>query len=383
LKTIPRWLAVAAVASLLVAAGCSSSPSTTSPSASSHAATTATAQPTATAPATPPATSKAASLDQTVGLSVGPNDSFETAGPGANVVVATPAYVPLRTDAVWSDTAPPDQTQFMADLRADAAYGHPLLAIADYAPPAYASPAAKNAAKSKQGPDSTGWCIGFNCGASPGSAAAYASFAANVAGTCLRTLKVATKCAIELWNEPNDAEFWQPAPDPNTYAQLVKAACTAVHQINPGIKVISGGLAPNTNPIGFLTAVFAWLQANHVPHCIDAVGFHPYGPDGISLAGQVYQVMQQFGYGNLPIWATEVGLHTNEASAASAPVAFQKFISGWFANAWAGPVYWYTWLDDPGDQIRGLVPNPLVKNAPGNPELEKAFLTTAAQHDGA
>ncbi len=85
--------------------------------------------------------------------------------------------------------------------------------------------------------------------------------------------------AWEVWNEPNLADFWAPAPDPIAYAQLLSAAAEAIRAVDDEAFVISAGLAPgqddlaaSQSPESFLVEMFRQLPAGTV----DAVGIHPY-----------------------------------------------------------------------------------------------------------
>jgi polysaccharide biosynthesis protein PslG len=46
----------------------------------------------------------------------------------------------------------------------------------------------------------------------------------------------------EIWNEPN-IDYWNPAPNPEEYGRLFKAAARTVHSTDPNAKVVFGGLA--------------------------------------------------------------------------------------------------------------------------------------------
>ena len=48
---------------------------------------------------------------------------------------------------------------------------------------------------------------------------------------------------FEIWNEPNLRDFWQPAPDPELWAELVVAAYDAIKAVDPGATVIACGCA--------------------------------------------------------------------------------------------------------------------------------------------
>lgn len=73
----------------------------------------------------------------------------------------------------------------------------------------------------------------------------------------------------DIWNEPN-IEFWQPAPDAQDYAFLLKETSMKIKSIDPSAKVI--GLGTSTIDFGYISEV---LQEDIIDH-IDYLGFHPY-----------------------------------------------------------------------------------------------------------
>ena len=87
------------------------------------------------------------------------------------------------------------------------------------------------------------------------------------------------QAAIEVWNEPNYASQWRPAPDPARYARLLAAADEAVHEVNPGARVFAGGLATSEQtgwltPQAFLAGAYAATPSlrDHT----DAINIHLY-----------------------------------------------------------------------------------------------------------
>jgi hypothetical protein len=73
----------------------------------------------------------------------------------------------------------------------------------------------------------------------------------------------------DIWNEPN-IDFWQPVPDAQDYAYLLKETSQRIKSIDPLAKVI--GLGTSTIDFGYISNV---LQED-VIHDIDYLGFHPY-----------------------------------------------------------------------------------------------------------
>ncbi len=150
--------------------------------------------------------------------------------------------------------------------------------------------------------------------------------------------------AYEIGNEPNlDASYgWTVSPNAADYVTLLCTAHARIKAVDPDAIVVSAGLAPTGRVSGnwnghaghnglyqdereFLKEMLAAGGGN----CLDAVGYHPYGfsadydaiPDlssgdptqncsnGFCFRGseKIYQLMQERGFGNKTIWATEFG----------------------------------------------------------------------------
>jgi hypothetical protein len=133
--------------------------------------------------------------------------------------------------------------------------------------------------------------------------------------------------AYVIWNEPNLAQEWggQP-PDPEGYAQLLRAAYTAVKESDPQALVVSAGLAPTNR--GDETAMddrvyLEVLYEAGAQEFFDVLGAHPYGfaygPDdphdaheGLNFARleDLREILVAHGDAEKPMWATEVGWTT-------------------------------------------------------------------------
>jgi hypothetical protein len=76
----------------------------------------------------------------------------------------------------------------------------------------------------------------------------------------------------EIWNEPNFAYFWRPAPDPAAFARLLGASAIAIHSFDPRAEVIAGGLAPVPTARDYLHALLAAPGGRS----FDTLAIHPY-----------------------------------------------------------------------------------------------------------
>ncbi len=161
----------------------------------------------------------------------------------------------------------------------------------------------------------------------PADYAAYAgAFAARYGpgGTFWRQhpgLASAPVHTYEIWNEPDNGEFWSPAPDPARYADLYLAARAAIHASQPGAQVIVGGL---TNPGSFLPAMVA--ARPQLRGHIDGVGIHPYGRPLVVLSRirAARATLVSLGMASVPLYATEFGWTTHPPGALDyAPAALR------------------------------------------------------------
>lgn len=119
--------------------------------------------------------------------------------------------------------------------------------------------------------------------------------------------------AWEVWNEPNQQEFWMGTAA--QYAGLLEAAHAALTSVRPSAIVVMGGTAYNDT---------AWLESVYAAGArgsFDVVATHPYlapadAPPESADTGSIWTIahvsavralMVRFGDANLPIWFTEFG----------------------------------------------------------------------------
>jgi polysaccharide biosynthesis protein PslG len=213
------------------------------------------------------------------------------------------------------------------------------------------------------------WARPASCKKAPTCAPAHPSDYAAFAQQAVRRYAPLGARWWEIWNEPNTARFWGPAPSASAYARLLIASYGPMKAANPSITVISGGLAPAETetlqgtvtriaPVDFLRDVYA--AGAH--GSFDAIGFHPYtfpalpsshfsGSAWFQLYGtptSVRSLMLAGGDGGKAIWGTEFGAPT--AGQDSVPEAAQATMASagyriWSAYPWTGPLFWYSYLD--------------------------------------
>ena len=164
----------------------------------------------------------------------------------------------------------------------------------------------------------------------PGDLVDYAAYAGAFAarygsgGTFWRAhpeLAPAPVGAIEIWNEPDNPEFWAPGPDPASYARMYLAARAAIDAADPAVRVLVGGL---TNASAFLPAMVraVALLRGHV----DGVALHPYGTPAVVLARVrgARAALVSVGMGTVPLYVTEFGWTTQPPGAIGYAPAAQR-----------------------------------------------------------
>jgi hypothetical protein len=121
--------------------------------------------------------------------------------------------------------------------------------------------------------------------------------------------------AYEIWNEPNTSRFWRPQDGaPERYAALYRAARRSIHGVDPGARVVVGGLTtyvPESTPVPrFLRRMAARLGGLGE---VDAVGLHPYGNSLAQVLGSIREArrtLDELGGSRVPLDVTEVGWTT-------------------------------------------------------------------------
>jgi hypothetical protein len=161
---------------------------------------------------------------------------------------------------------------------------------------------------------------------------------------------------IEIWNEPDNGQFWTPAPDAVRYADLYLAARGAIDAADPSARVIVGGL---THPTTFLAAML--LARPQLKGQIDGVAVHPYGTPPLVLAKlrASRATLVSLGMPAVPLYVTEFGWTTDPPGALNYVPAARR--AGYITTALSAlghldcgvaAVVFYTWVTperDAGD----------------------------------
>jgi hypothetical protein len=167
--------------------------------------------------------------------------------------------------------------------------------------------------------------------------------------------------AWQIWNEENSVSY-NPAPDPESYAALLRSAATEIHDRDPGATVILGGMfgtpGAETDPAytawDFLHALYS---IDGLRDSFDAVALHPYGAHEAKIESQANAVHAEMVAANdaeSELWITELGAASSsgptplergpEGQAALLQSAFSFFLQ--HREDWhIGSVVWYAWRD--------------------------------------
>jgi polysaccharide biosynthesis protein PslG len=111
--------------------------------------------------------------------------------------------------------------------------------------------------------------------------------------------------AIEIWNEPDNSDFWAPAPDPAAYIDLYLRARAAIRTADPRARVLVGGL---TGAPTFLPQLIA--ARPEAREQVDGVAVHTYSPEplgALAEARDARRTLVTLGMADVPLWVTEFG----------------------------------------------------------------------------
>lgn len=130
---------------------------------------------------------------------------------------------------------------------------------------------------------------------------------------------------FELWNEPNSANFWPPAPDALAFSALAEVAATAIHTGDPSARVITGGLS------WFDFDYLAAELADGAPAHANAIGVHPYRGTDPPETLPAHVVAANLSISDattlstpLPLWDTEWGYASSQFGSGDSDPARQR-----------------------------------------------------------
>ena len=191
----------------------------------------------------------------------------------------------------------------------------------------------------------------------PRSASEFATFCQQVANRYKGKID-----AYEIWNEPNGALFFSPAPDPAFYTSMVRAAYPKIKAVDPSVTVLAGALGSTGNTdttvagVDFLTAMYQ----NGLAGSCDAVSNHPYEwnftstfADGMRFETapirqmiKMRELMVSKGDAAKKIWLTEFGAPTTASVSQDQQNALIfNCIQQWQGVSYGGPMFIHTLRD--------------------------------------
>ncbi len=121
--------------------------------------------------------------------------------------------------------------------------------------------------------------------------------------------------AWQIWNEQNSPSFWKPKPNVKAYAKLLDSAHRAISRVDPGAKVILGGMF-GTPLGGRKPAISAWdflgklYRLKGARRDFDGVAPHPYASKLAKVQDQVdllRDAMVAAHDRDAELWITEIG----------------------------------------------------------------------------
>jgi hypothetical protein len=175
------------------------------------------------------------------------------------------------------------------------------------------------------------WATGSEAMSGRPSASAFARATGWVVDTWGEQLS-----ALEIWNEPDTARFWDPQPERTRvtdFTDMVIQASRAAKSVQPELPVIVGG----TSRIDTQW----WAQVLSLPDLaasVDAIAVHPYtvpsdlsprAPDTgkpwrVRHLRSLVELLDQANLSTMPIWITEFGWSTGQTSQ---PADYERAVS--------------------------------------------------------
>jgi GH35 family endo-1,4-beta-xylanase len=171
----------------------------------------------------------------------------------------------------------------------------------------------------------------------------------------------------QVWNEQNGPKHFSPRPDVNKYATLLEIAKRAITAVNPGGRVLTGGLVSKPTGEGGITA---WSYVKKLlktsgGQSFDDVGLHPYAANDREIVSHIKKIRRALKKGHkkqAQVWITEVGW-SSRADGSSPKLSKsakgqKKLLKKTYSllekksRRWKiGGVFWYTWRDFDGGGI--------------------------------
>ena len=172
----------------------------------------------------------------------------------------------------------------------------------------------------------------------------------------------------QVWNEQNSGYLTQPQPSVRPYARLVRSTSRVIRRVDPGARLILGGMIkairdPELGGLPEAEFLARLYRQGRVERHFEGIGIHPYSHNFPAIAHQVRalrSIARAAGDSGVEAWITEIGwasggiphpLNMGEAGqAAFLTRAFRLFIRNrarWNVKL----VSWFSWRDRIGPPI--------------------------------
>lgn len=122
----------------------------------------------------------------------------------------------------------------------------------------------------------------------------------------------------QVWNEPNLKAYWGGRPNQNEYLDMLRLTGDALHAVDPGAEIVTGGVPESKLGIPLEDYVNLLAKAG-AKGTFDTLAIHPYArkPDGaIAAMVQAREALDKAGLTDVGLWVTEIGWATGSESSA-------------------------------------------------------------------
>ena len=166
----------------------------------------------------------------------------------------------------------------------------------------------------------------------------------------------------QIWNEQNSPTFYQPEPDPVSYAKVLDVASQQIRRLDPDAEVVLGGMFGSPlggEPPAYFAADFLrqLYEIEGPDGSFDGVAVHPYAAHPQKVESQVEEMHDEIvlaGDDDESVWITELGWASGgpdvplnrglEGQAKSLTEVYDYFLDKRLDfNIKA--VFWYSWRD--------------------------------------
>jgi Glycosyl hydrolase catalytic core len=190
----------------------------------------------------------------------------------------------------------------------------------------------------------------------------------------------------QIWNEENALTNWKLKPNPHQYGRLLAISARAVHSVDPGAEIVTGGVIStpqNPKAIPGVKFLRRMLKSKAARKAADVIAIHPYTGYVRGVRKQIKLTREMLDKVKLdaPIWITEIGWGTGTTARNPLIVTAEKQqqrLRGTFRMAikqrrrlGIGRLIWYQWRDGPDKICKWCVTSGLrQQNGTAKPLLD-------------